>query len=233
MSVDIQPVVALVHGCTQGPTGWARVQALLEDRGVRSVAIDLDPQQLEEASALECAEEISRQLEPFDRVVLVGTSCSGILIPVVTMVRPIEHLVFFCAGLPEVGRSTTAQVIEDGVLCHEWMNWPGAYDDPEAARRFMFHDCPGEDLAWSLSTVRLWIPQLAYDEITPLRSWPSIPCTYVVGTQDRIINAEWVRSTVPARLGVEPVEIETGHCPQNSRPDLVSALLSEVAVPES
>jgi hypothetical protein len=50
------------------------VQALLEERGVRSVAIDLDPQQLEEASALECAEEISRQLEPFDRVVLVGTS---------------------------------------------------------------------------------------------------------------------------------------------------------------
>jgi hypothetical protein len=70
------------------------------------------------------------------------------------------------------------------------------------------------------------MPQPAYDEVTPLESWPDIPATYLLGTKDRIINQEWARGAVLSRLGRAPVELDTGHCPQNSRPELLAHLLN-------
>jgi hypothetical protein len=150
------PVIAFVHGCTQGPTGWDRVRMHLEHVGFPTIAIDLRQDELGDATASECAEYIATQTSRHDRLVLVGTSCSGIITPVVAPIRPIEHLIFICAGLPDIGRSATDQINQDGVLHEEWSQWPGEGDGPEAATRFMFNDCPVEDLAWSLSTVRLF-----------------------------------------------------------------------------
>ena len=163
-----QPTVALVHGCTQGPSGWDRVRDLLSGSGVRSVAVDLDPRDFDGTTALECASHIARVLENHARVILVGTSCAGIIIPVVTMFRPVDHLVFVCAGLPDIGRSATDQIFNDGLLHDDWLHYSGEPDSPEAATRFMFNDCDGDVLTWSLSTVRLFMPQPAYDEVTPL-----------------------------------------------------------------
>ena len=77
----------------------------------------------------------------------------------------------------------------------------------------MFNDCEGDVLTWSLSTVRLFMPQPAYDEVTPLASWPDTPSTYLLGTKDRIISQEWARAAVAARLGRPPIDLPTGHCP--------------------
>jgi pimeloyl-ACP methyl ester carboxylesterase len=179
---------------------------------------------------VECAQEISRQLEEIDRVVLVSTSCSGLLAPLVGIMRPVERLVFVCAGLPDIGRSATSQIAEDGVLHRDWMEVNFDPDDQDTAQRYMFHDCPDENLAWSLSTVRLLLPLRVYDEITPLVSWPEAPYTYVLGTKDRVINPAWARATAPVRLGVEPIEIDSGHCPQNSQPELLGELLTQAVV---
>ena len=119
---------------------------------------------------------------------LVGTSCTGLIIPVVSTFRPIEHLVFVCAGLPDIGRSATDQIFGDALLHEDWVAYSGAPDSEDAAKTFMFNDCDGATLDWALATVRLWMPQPAYDEITPLEAWPDIPSTYVLGTRDRIIN---------------------------------------------
>jgi hypothetical protein len=227
--VDIDtPTIALVHGCTQGPNCWDRVRALLASSGISTVAIDLDPERFASAGALDCAGFIAEMLEAEDRVVLVGTSCTGIVVPVVTMLRPIEHLVFVSSGLPDIGRSVRDQITHDGVLHKAWAEWPGEPDSDEAARRFMFHDCDPSDLEWSLTTVRSFLPRAAYEEITPLSTWPSVALSYVLGTADRIIDQEWARRVVPERLGVEPHEIDTGHCPQNSRPALLAGILGEV-----
>jgi len=224
-----QLTVALVHGCTQGPGGWDRVRDLLSGAGVRSLAVDLDPREFDGTTALECASHIALDLENRERVILVGTSCAGIIIPVVTMLRPIDHLVFVCAGLPDIGRSATDQIFNDGLLHDDWLRYSGAPDSSEAARRFMFNDCEGDVLTWSLSTVRLFMPQPAYDEVTPLESWPDTPSTYLLGTKDRIISQEWARAAVPSRLGGSPIDLPTGHCPQNSRPEVVADILTRVA----
>lgn len=104
-------------------------------------------------TALECATQITQVLEHHERVLLVGTSCAGIIIPVVTMLRPIDHLVFVCAGLPDIGRSATDQIFNDGLLHDDWLHYSGEPDSLEAAARFMFNDCDGDVLTWSLSTV--------------------------------------------------------------------------------
>ena len=78
--------------------------------------MDLRPEDLTDATTLECAHVITEQIGSYERVALVGTSCSGMLIPIVASLRPIEHLVFICAGLPDIGRSVTDQIDEDGVL---------------------------------------------------------------------------------------------------------------------
>ena len=93
----------------------------------------------------------------------------------------------------------------------------------------MFNDCEGDVLTWSLSTVRLFMPQPAYDEVTPLASWPDTPSTYLLGTKDRIISQEWARAAVSSRLGGSPIDLPTGHCPQNSRPEAVAEILTHIA----
>ena len=152
-------------------------------------------------------------------------------IPVVATLRPIEHLVFICAGLPDIGRSATDQINRDGVLHEEWRDWTGGFDTPEAATRFMFNDCDAETLDWSLTTVRLLLPLTVYDEVTPLQDWPSVPATYVLGMKDRIINQAWARRAASERLGVTPIEVPSGHCPQNSRSELLAEILRGVVVP--
>jgi pimeloyl-ACP methyl ester carboxylesterase len=217
--------VALVHGCTQGPNSWDRVRECLSKANVRSLLIDLDPRDFDGANARECSSYIAECLVNLDRVILVGTSCSGLIIPVVSMFRPIDHLVFVCAGLPDIGRSATDQIFGDGLLHEDWVAYSGAPDSEDAAKTFMFNDCDGEMLSWALTTVRLWMPQSAYDEVTPLESWPDIPSTYVLGTRDRIINQAWARPAATTRLGQPPVELDTGHCPQNSRPEALAQIL--------
>ena len=92
----------------------------------------------------------------------------------------------------------------------------------------MFNDCRGATLEWALTTVRGWEPQPAYDEVTPLEAWPDTPSTYVLGTKDRIINQASARPAATTRLGQPPVELDTGHCPQNSRPKALAQILKQI-----
>jgi hypothetical protein len=221
-------VVAFVHGCTQGPSGWDRVRRFLEGDGTSTLAVDLEPTRFNDASALECAIHIAEVLADFEHVVLVCTSCTGIIIPVVATLTSIERLVFVCAGLPDLGRSVADQIANDGVLQSDWASWKGEPGSEEAARRFMFNDCDESTLEWSLTTVRSFVPRPAYQEVTPLASWPDVPSTYILGLQDCIISQNWARLAVPQRLGTSPLEIDTGHCPQNSQPFLLAKLLGDL-----
>jgi hypothetical protein len=220
--------VALLHGCTQGPNSWDRVSSHLSDAGVDHVVLDLDPKKFDGANGRECAAHVADVLVGHDRVVLVGTSCTGLIIPVVTMFRPIDHLVFVCAGLPDIGRSATDQIFGDGLLHEDWIGYLDSHDSEEAARTFMFNDCEGDTLEWALTTFRLWMPQPAYDEVTPLETWPDTPSTYVMGIKDRIINQAWARPAATTRLGRPPIELDTGHCPQNSRPEALARILHHI-----
>ena len=91
----------------------------------------------------------------------MGTSCTGLLIPVVAT---LARLSTWCSSVLgyQTSELATDQINRDGVLHEEWRDWTGGFDTPEAATRFMFNDCDAETLDWSLTTVRLLLPLTVY-----------------------------------------------------------------------
>jgi pimeloyl-ACP methyl ester carboxylesterase len=112
-----------------------------------------------------------------------------------------------------------------GAFDSEWIGKDPTEDDAVAAT-FLYHDCDEATLGWALSTRRLFLPLGVYGERLPLA--PEIPSTYIVAAYDRTIRPEWQRRMARERLGVEPVEIPTGHCPNVSRPHRLARILVDL-----
>ncbi|HEY6178239.1 MAG TPA: alpha/beta fold hydrolase [Kofleriaceae bacterium] len=53
----------------------------------------------------------------------------------------------------------------------------------------------------------------------PLQRWPTVPLRFLLCRDDRMFPAEWLRGVVRDRLGIEPDEIDGGHCPALARPE--------------
>ena len=92
---------------------------------------------------------------------------------------------------------------------------------------FLFHDCDDETFAWAMATQRDFLPRAVYEERIPL--YDSMPSVYIVARSDRTIRPEWQRRIARERLRVEPLEIDSGHCPNVSRPGELANLLAAVA----
>ena len=80
-------------------------------------------------------------------------------------------------------------------------------------------------LDWALSTRRLFLPLGVFGQRLPLV--PEIPSTYIVATSDRNIRPEWQRQMARERLGVDPIEIPSGHCANVSQPDRLAEILTD------
>ena len=96
---------ALVHGGWHGAWSWELLTPLLRDAGHDVVAMDLP---IEDGSATyeTYADVVCAAIEGCgDDVVVVGHSMSGHTIPLVASRRPVRHLVYVCALIPEIGRS--------------------------------------------------------------------------------------------------------------------------------
>jgi hypothetical protein len=74
---------------------------------------------------------------------------------------------------------------------------------------------------------RRWLPRAVHQQRISLT--PELPSTYIVACEDRTIRPGWQRRLARDRLGVEPIEIATGHCPNVSQPDRLAEILVNVA----
>ena len=103
---------ALVHGGYHGAWCWERLTPLLQQAGDDVVTMDLP---LEDGTATfdTYADVVCAALDGCDDdVVLVGHSYAGNTIPLVAARRPVRHLVFLCAMIPDVGRSLAEQLAD-------------------------------------------------------------------------------------------------------------------------
>ena len=65
------------------------------------------------------------------------------------------------------------------------------------------------------------------DLVVVLESWPKVPTRILLCRDDRLFPADWLRGDVQKRLGIEPDEIDGGHCVALSRPaELAQRLLA-------
>lgn len=219
--------IVLVHGTTQSPAGWDRLAKILTGQGHRSHTVDLVPGVA--STAREYADLAAAQLPPgLTAPVVVAHSAGGMLLPAVSRRLGARHQVWLAAYVPDGRHALIDEMTPDPteLFNTEWVGVdPTA--DPVLAAYFLFHDCDLATLRWALGTVRLFAPASVYRE--PVEPAPDIGSTYVVGTADRTLRPDWCRRAAANRLGVQPVEIDAGHCPHVSRPDETAAVIDRAA----
>jgi pimeloyl-ACP methyl ester carboxylesterase len=220
----------LVHGTTQSPAGWERLADTLGRRGHRAVTVDL-PCDRPGLLADDYARLVAAQVgDTVHEPVVVAHSGGGLLVPALAAALHASRLVWLAAMIPDLagGASLTDEIKTAGrdMFTAEWrsLTEPPTVD-PVVAAYFLFHDCDLATTRWGLSTVRLFYPTAMYAEKL-VASRPLPPSTYVLPRDDRTLRPDWMRAAARERLGVEAIEIDAGHCPHVSRPELLASLLT-------
>jgi pimeloyl-ACP methyl ester carboxylesterase len=224
---------ALVHGAWHGAWCWERLAPELEARGHRVVAPDL-PSDDPEATFPTYADVVVRALEPEgEDVVLVGHSLAGNTIPLVAAQRRVRRLVYVCALIPIPGASMTEQMASEPDTLfpghQKGLSAPDEqgrtrWEDEAGARRTFYADCDERDARRAFERLR---PQARapYGVPCPLEGLPPAPRTYVVCTEDAIVNPERARQVARGRLDAELVELPGSHSPFLSRPAELATVL--------
>jgi len=227
---------ALVHGSCCGAWCWELLTPLLQQAGHDVVAMDL-PCDDESASFDTYADVVCDALKGCDDdVVLVGHSLAGMTIPLVAARRPIRHLVYLCAVIPEIGRSMFDQWRDDPMLNPAYVKGLSQPDmqnrivwvDLKLARELLFADC---DESTSEAVVNRLGPQSRYPYSAPfsLAEFPAVACTSVICSEDQFVSPEWQKRVARDRLGADIVELPGSHSPFVSRPSALAEVLLHLA----
>jgi hypothetical protein len=222
MAKPAGPDVVLLHSTGQGAAGWGRVVDALTGRGRTAHAVELpsDPDLL----AADYAGLVRRQVGAVVAPIVLAHSGAGPLLPATARALKARRQVWLSAWVPDPEASffEDTDLNKEAAFNPDWIGKDPTEDDAVAAA-FLYHDCDEATLEWALSTRRLFLPLGVYGERLPLA--PEIPSTYIVTAHDRTIRPRWQRRMARERLGVEPRELPTGHCPNVSQPGRLAELL--------
>lgn len=213
----------LIHSTGQSAAGWDRLARELRIRGSNGHAIDL-PNDQPELRADDYARITAERFSGLRRPVVVAHSGSGPLLPAIAETLQASRQVWLAAWVPDPGASFQADVraTVEQAFNPEWIG-KDPIADANVAEQFLYHDCDDEALAWALTTRRDFYPSAVYDEL--IAPYAGAPSAYILAAQDRTIRPEWQARMARERLGVEPITIDAGHCPNISRPAELAALL--------
>ncbi|HMG33895.1 MAG TPA: alpha/beta hydrolase [Blastocatellia bacterium] len=221
----------LLHSSGQGPEGWKLVVRELERRGHRALTPAFHLDKTDEGAAWH-ADTIVDALKSSGHdpssVICVAHSAAGIYLPIIADRWPARRMVFLAAVIPRPGISIRDQLRADPSMFNP--AWIGKNPmEVDVALEFVFHDCPASRLEWALSTRVLFYAKRAIEEACPLSTWPAVPASYIVCTEDRTISPAWQRRVAREWLNVEPVEISSGHAPLVSQPEALAEVLDGLA----
>ena len=148
-----------------------------------------------------------------------------------------SRLIYLCALVPIPGRSFVEQLgIEPDTLRPGYEAGLSEPDDQGrtrwvdegVARSVVYADCEDGDASAAFERLR---PQsrAPYADPCPLDAFPSTPRTYIVCSEDRLVNPERARQVARERLDAEPVELPGSHSPFLSRPGQLAEVLDQLA----
>ena len=225
----------LVHGAWHGAWCWDRLVPELDALGHTAIAAEL-PSDHPEASLADYAATVAESLEGTDgEAIIVGHSLGGLTIALVPDLRPVSALVFLAAFVPRPGVSAQEEFQAGAFQLSEGFDAGRTIDelgrsslDPEKAADALFGDLDPDAARVAASKLRPQ-GQLTQEEPHPLEAWPDVPSFFIHCTQDRSHTHEFDQAHARERLGVEPLEIETGHSPFLSRPKELAAMLDGIA----
>lgn len=216
---------ALVHGAWHGAWAWDALTPELEARGHRVVAPELPCEDVD-AGAAEYARVVIDALDGADDAIVVGHSLGGMTVPLV----PARMHVYLCAYVPQPGRALIDRGPEafgpgfaDSAIRDELERsyWP----DPAAAAHDLQYPAENATLAGRLRR-QARKPSV---EPSPLAAYPDTQRAYIVCTDDYAVPPEWQRAVARGELGVEPIELSSGHSPMLTCPAELAEILDRLA----
>jgi pimeloyl-ACP methyl ester carboxylesterase len=210
---------AFIHGAGDVGWYWHLVGAELHHRGHDVVAPDL-PIEDDRASLSQYADVVVDAIGGRPDVVVVAQSFGGYVAPIVAE-RIGARLIVLVAGMVPVPGETAEEMFAN-------TGWQPEQLEDSSPRSVFYHDVPA-DLADEALTHERRQSDTPGRQPWPLPAWPEIPARFVLCRNDRFFPARWLRPVVRDRLGIEPDEIESGHCPALSRPQELATLLERYA----
>ena len=204
----------LIHGAGDVAWYWHLVSTELSARGHQVVAVDL-PCEDESKGWSDYADTVCEAVGDRKQLVVVAQSLGGFTAPIVCARKPAELLVFVAGMIPRPGESADEY----------WKNTRYSAEPDLADPIATFYQDVPADLARQAVAHGRGQAEAIGAEPWPLRSWPQVPVRFLLCREDRMFPATWLRGVVRDRLGIEPDEIDGGHCPALSRPrELVDRL---------
>jgi pimeloyl-ACP methyl ester carboxylesterase len=217
------PSYVLIHGAGDSPFHWHLLEPELRRRGHDVVAVDL-PCEDETAGLAAYRDAVVAAIGERRDLVVVAQSLGGFTAPLVCAEVPVDLVVLVSAMIPRPGERPDDWFENTG--------YPGPQGETEA--EIFYDDVPGEVVAEAVRHSRAQADAPGRDPF-PLAGWPEVPTRFLLCLRDRMFPAEWMRGVVRERLGIEPDEIESGHCPALSRPvelaERLEAYRAEAGIP--
>ena len=206
----------LVPGAGGNASYWYRLVPELERLGHRALAVDLpsaDPDAglAAYADAVVTAVRTAPGNSP-EPVVLVASSLSGLVAPLVCDRVPVRLLVLLNAMVPSPGETGGAW----------WANT--GHRDPGDTTEAFFSDVPA-DVAAAAQAEPFEQTDRIFDDPWPLDRWPDVPTRVLAGRDDRFFPLEFQRRVAADRLGLPVDEVPGGHLVALSRPVELAARL--------
>ncbi len=230
---------ALVHGAWHSAWCWEALTPYLTGAGHDVIAPDL-PSDDGSADFDAYADVVCTALRGRDDVVVVGHSLAGATAALIPDRHSVRRLVYLCAAVPEGGVGLFDQwQAQPDMVCSDFADgWLQGLGDPDEqlrtewvdfdfVRRVFYADCDEATVAAAIDHLR---PQSGYPWTVPcsLTEHPSVDCTTVVCSEDRIVNPDWSKRKA-REIGADVVELPGSHSPFLSRPSVVADVLLGIA----
>jgi hypothetical protein len=208
----------------------------LERRGFNSTLVDRSgtPWDLGFENAVD---HLLKVVEIQPESILVGHSIARLFLPLVANAINARCEIYVSALTPRPDLSFFYQLLAGEEPFHsEWAAGYGGMSrskGPTVTHReflehFLFHDCGAN------AVDVYWKGMEKSAEGIYMSSYPATPLqdrrrAYIVCKHDRALRPEWQRHAARKLLGIQPVEISSGHCPQLAMPQGLAQLLDELS----
>jgi hypothetical protein len=123
---------------------------------------------------------------------------------------PVELLVLLAGLIPVPGEAPRDWATNTGYQ-------PGGGEWSGDVAATFYHDLPPELAAEALRRGRAQ-SDTPTQQPWPLTAWPDVSTRFLLCRDHRLLPADFLRRVVRERLGIDPDEIEGGHCVALSRP---------------
>jgi pimeloyl-ACP methyl ester carboxylesterase len=235
--------VLLVHGAWHGAWCWEPVLAALAERDIEALAIDLPGRGDDRGELSDLhgdAERVCRALDRFDRPgVLVGHSYGGVVVTEAGLHPAVAELLYIASFNLDSGESAMSAAVAESEAAHiDHSDRPDALShihvaddgtstvDPSGARLLFYNDCTNEVADWAVARLGPH-PMITLSQSPDAVSWRLRPSTYAVCTLDNVVHPGLQR--ILAQRADHTLEWTTGHSPFLSHPQLVAAVIADIA----